>query len=352
MNSGKGSEHDRASRGRHAGIQPPLHAVTHPESRGINGSDGRSQLSSSSATAVNTPQGMEATIQPGHQSQVTHSAGAPPSPRPNNPMRQNSTEASRWLAFTLPVRYRKRYDDFVAQRAKEQKEDEEERRKKSNESALDSASATSDSDSNDTDDHRHHLRHPHLHRKSKKRRRTSKTRQDSSDHAGEPFPPHNKSRSNRPNESKQSSRSSRYGAPKAAPEARNGHATPERRWSRNSYMNGGEPHFTGAQMPGWNTAISAHQAGTPGWSTPWRPGGGVHNTNNSDNMELGMEGLGLTSPKDQEKQNKKTRLEIWQRWLIRSAFAPLFFRLFNLSFTACILAVAIVRQLSIPLLTR
>lgn len=86
--------------------------------------------------------------------------------------------------------------------------------------------------------------------------------------------------------------------------------------------------------------ISANQAQTPGWSSPWMPGSrggvGINRYSSGDDIE----NLGITRPQDLRKQ--KTRWERFQSWLIRSAFAPLFFRIFNLAFTACILAVAIV----------
>jgi hypothetical protein len=131
--------------------------------------------------------------------------------------------------------------------------------------------------------------------------------------------------------------------------------TPEQRHSRSSSFN---RHTMTARI---DTALSANQTGTPGWNTPWRPDGGRRssrpvNVIHRVQSDIGFEGLGMSHARlnhdsgqagpgqdQQKKKNKKrTRLSQWQSWLVRSAFAPLIFRLLNVAFTASILGIAVV----------
>lgn len=316
VGSNTGSAHnDRSHKGRHPGIQPSAYAS--PTRGGVPGDGQSSQLSSSTATAVedgaannekHNAESTEANGEKGKQKEKTeqdnlNQPGSQPSNQAINPRpsveRMASNDPSRWMAFTLPTRYKKRFDEYMAQRAKE-----EERREREEAANADESSNSDDSDRNDAGDYFSTRRHT---RRSNKRRRTGDFINDAEE---------GRSGSGQRRKPKTTSRRTSRG------EDREGSGSSRRQ------------HGHGADV------ISANQAQTPGWASPWNPGtAGTHRQNSFG--ALAMEGLGI-SHFGQEQKKKSTRLGRFQKWLVRSAFAPLFLRIANLAFTISELAVAIV----------
>ncbi|KAL7007687.1 hypothetical protein EMMF5_002763 [Cystobasidiomycetes sp. EMM_F5] len=322
VGSNTGSAHnDRSHKGRHPGIQPSAYAS--PTRGGVPGDGQSSQLSSSTATAVedgaannekHNAESTEANGEKGKQKEKTeqdnlNQPGSQPSNQAINPRpsveRMASNDPSRWMAFTLPTRYKKRFDEYMAQRAKE-----EERREREEAANADESSNSDDSDRNDAGDYFSTRRHT---RRSNKRRRTGDFINDAEE---------GRSGSGQRRKPKTTSRRTSRG------EDREGSGSSRRQ------------HGHGADV------ISANQAQTPGWASPWNPGtAGTHRQNSFG--ALAMEGLGI-SHFGQEQKKKSTRLGRFQKWLVRSAFAPLFLRIANLAFTISELAVAIhIRQLTL-----
>ena len=328
------NDHDRTLRGRHPGVQPSAHAKSPTSPSANNGVEDASpsQVSSSTATAVDdnvqSAGNSEKVAEQGRVDGAMNEKGKEKQEQDNSRpahgslrpevARMPSNDASRWLAFTLPTQYRKRFDDYMAQRAKEQ----EERRNREAEHDSDSSSDSSrgsrasiDERSDDGDyftppskhqhKHHHHKHHRHRGGRSNKRRRTE-----------DEAPRVQRGADDITKKSKRGSRKNSMNQP--------------RKTSQGDEEGGGQHLYA----PG---VISAHHAHTPGWNSPWQP---RHNSEPDQSFPLGMEGLPVSQA--QTKKKKKGRVELFQRWLVRSAFAPLFLRLFNLAFSISTLAIAIV----------
>lgn len=287
---------------RHPGIQPGLYA--NPDVKAQKDQEVRdpTHLTSSSNTVVAQQEGQDGTS---HAAQGTmqSQAGAE---RPGLPMRSLSGDPSRWLSFTLPTKYRKRLDDYMAGRAPE------------HEPAHTPRASSSDSERESSADeyHRHYFG-----RNRKKRGETS--RQNSGD-MEEESAVEGDQRRRRPRKPRRKKESKPQGDAEAG---------------------GGEGLAMSmrARIPD-GMPISVNMADTPGWNSPWAP----HQPTERQNGGPGPVGVSRFDTIRSEtasmskKKRIKTRTEKFQHWLVRSAFAPLFFRILNLAFTASILGIAIV----------
>lgn len=235
-------------------------------------------------------------------------------PRRPDPIRQASNDASRWLAFTIPTRYRKRFDEYMLQR---QREEEERQAREAQEEALDIHS--SDSEASNGDDgygQTAHGRSPGV----------------PSAHAEGYFAKRYHRKSTKAGQHRQ-------GNPLGDEEA--GFVTGSKHPRRPAKPTSRRMSRTRSHA----SSTASHNESIPGWAANELVPGGAGNFSarivalQNAGVDLG---LGTSTVQSKAKQ-KGSRLQRFQRWLIRSAFAPLFLRIFNLAFTSCTLAVAIVR---------
>lgn len=300
--------------GRHPGIQPSMHADPAPKEQKPPETGGDpSHLTSSSNTFVNEQEGRnrsDRAVQETSQSYLS-------TERPSLPVRSASGDPSRWLSFTLPVKYRKRLDDYMAGRAPAHEPEPAVR-----------ASSSSDSEHESSADewHRQYFGR-------NRREHPDASRQNSGEH-GDDSEIEGEYREQRPRKQKRKKESKTQQAHEEIGGASGG---------------GGEEGLAmtmRANVPD-GLPISTNMADTPGWNSPWAPhqprtgdGPGPVGINRFDTMYSHGDSVNGTQKK---KQKTKTRIEHFQRWLVRSAFAPLFFRVLNLAFTASILGIAVVR---------
>lgn len=391
------SENDRIHRGRPAGIQPSAHPLT---PRSPNTAQSQSQLSSSETAVEREGQhgngegegekgknkedagagnhhGPQSTTdgpigynrqdseQPSHHPSELYTPypGASETAttfgrgRPQVWGRQPSTDASRWLAFTLPTKYRKRLDEYMASQDQQQQQG-------SSSLPRESAIATSSSDSSDQEEgnnsngHGHHGRLHAAVRPGKKRRRTGMSRKHTYDEGEEGQHRTNAHHSSRGakgplGQSQSSRRSSHSGIHASRPQVEEeSRADPNEGLAMT--MNA---RLTPPSIGDRRFSQSAHHAQTPGWNQPWNPLGSGNNRENNDNNNISRKGghphlfrsdtearlEGLTPiGGNSRRQKAKTRLEKLQHWLVESAFAPLVLRFLNLAFSATILGIAVV----------
>lgn len=342
--------------GRHPGVQPPLHA------RSAEGGTTRSQestLSGATHAAADEKAHLHASnaAQDGQADRIPISAekqepdtangagytNAKQEPqqssnngtyvRPNAPHRQPSNDASRWMAFTLPTRYRKMLDDYVTRSDSDPNQQPAPRPDPSSHHHFfgshhhqQQEPAQEDASDYDSDESTGDYHYRYFGRK--KKRRGSQSRQVSGDEyeddglprpsAGRSRPSHRTRDTQRQNSRAQSRNRSRERQPQ-----RNGDAI-------------------NSTTPG----ISRHNSQRAGWDSPWLPNAGAEPESNVPGA-LHFPGLGGQTTLDTSgnaKDQSKFRLRVQQfrRWVVRSAFAPLAFRMFNLAFTAALLGVAVV----------
>jgi hypothetical protein len=253
--------------------------------------------------------------------------------RPIAPHRQLSNDASRWMAFTLPMRYRKMLDDYVTRSDNDPSEQPAPRPDPSShhqffgshhhqqEPIQDASDYDSDESSGD-----YHYRYFGR----KKKRRGSQSRQVSGDENEEDGLP-------RPNGTR----------------SRPSHRTrdTQRHFSRAQSRNRSRenhPQQNGDAVGSTTPAMSRHNSQMAGWSSPWLPNAGAEPESNVPGA-LHFPGLGgqttLDGSGNAKDQSKfKLRMQQFRRWVVRSAFAPLAFRMFNIAFTAALLGVAVVSR--------
>lgn len=359
--------------GRHPGVQPPLHGST--KSTAADGGTTRSNVSSTlSGTTHN--EGNEKIAHPddasaaahdtlnnekGHDSggdgapgsrhdgndlviakqknEATHTSSTAGSPRPALTQKASSNDASRWRSFTLPTRYRKMLDEYKAR----PEQDPHAPQQQGHQSHPDPShhhhffgnhhiqeepvEDASDIDSDETTGDYHYRYFGR-----KKRRRGSQSRQASGDDLDEDG---NRSRSRLPHRHT------------------NRHNTSSRRssWDRSREQNntngGRQGTGDGIGMAPQATNMSRANSNMAGWNNPWLPNAGADPESNVPGA-LHFPGLAgahshLDGIGNGEKHSKvKTKTQQFRRWVVRSAFAPLAFRMMNLAFTAALLGVAVV----------
>lgn len=354
-----GSEAAASDRpGRHPGIQPALHART--ADAATTRSHG-STLSGTTQTADEKGHGRdgsaantttEAVNDEKLQSATAASAAAPAASggkgndavnakqetdysasRPSVPHRQTSNDASRWMAFTLPTRYRKMLDDYMARSESDPNQQHAPRPDPSShhhffgshhQQQQEPAEDASDYDSEESSGDYHYRYFGR-----KKRRRGSQSRQNSGDDEDD--------------DGNQQQSNTRPRLPNRGKDTRK-QSSRRSSWDRHR-----EPHRQQTQVGEGlnmsNQAMSRHNSQMAGWNSPWLPNAGADPESNVPGA-LHFPGLGGQTTLDApgaDQSKIKTRTQKFRRWVVRSAFAPLAFRMLNLAFTAALLGVAVVR---------
>ena len=291
--------------GRHPGIQPSMHAEPRPKPDPAQDKEA-THLTSSSNTAVDASAN--------DQSQTQGQLGLSPE-RPSLQPRSASNDPSRWLSFTLPTKYRKRLDDYMAGRAPPNDAEDGPR--------GNSSSSDSEHESSADEYHRHYFG------RNRRKRAEGQSRQNSGEYDGETGSDRENRRS-RPRKPKRKKGSGTIGG------------------AQDDAGNEGVPMTMRARVPD-GMPISVNMGDTPGWNSPWSPhqpregGSAWPGPVGVNRFASALNGNGDTASTTKRKAKKaKTRAQKFQHWLVRSAFAPLFFRILNLAFTASILGIAIV----------
>lgn len=360
--TGTATGSDGADRpGRHPGIQPSLHARTadtgttrsHNSTlsgttqgaldekahlrNGTSGQDSQSTPTANDNSALN--QEKQSSHQPntgeGHNAKTeldTHpNPGGNDQFRPTAPHRQVSNDASRWMAFTLPTRYRKMLDDYMARSDNDPNQQHSPRPDPSSHhhffgSHHQQQEPIEDASDYDSDESSGDYHYRYFGRK--KKRRGSQSRQASGDDYDEDgHPVHHGHRPRPPNRTRDTQR----------------HSSRRSSWDRARDV---QHHQQVDGVDLTTHAMSRHNSQMAGWNSPWLPNAGADPESNVPGA-LHFPGLGgqttLESSGNQKEQSRfKTRTLQFRRWVVRSAFAPLAFRMFNLAFTAALLGVAVV----------
>lgn len=369
--------------GRHPGIQPPLHASTNTTADGTTRSHGSSTLSGttqndSNEKTLNGTEGGNATITdekshtgaigaggdgagggaPGSQhdgnakkNEATHTTPAGSmNTRPGIAHRESSNDASRWRAFTLPTRYRKMLDEYYKARPEQDPQSQQQQQHpSSNQSQPDPShhhhffgnhhtqheepiiedASDIDSDESSGDYHYRYFGR-------KKRRRGSQSRQASNDDHNDEDGNPTRSRLPHRHTNRQNSSSRRSSWDRSREQQNNPHQQRQ-----------GNGTGDGINMAPQATNMSRHNSNMAGWNSPWLPNAGADPESNVPGS-LHFPGLASAHTRLDEigsgnKHSKvKTRTQQFRRWVVRSAFAPLAFRMMNLAFTAALLGVAVV----------
>lgn len=380
--------------GRHPGVQPPLHPST-ADGGTTRSNGGSSTLSGTTHDGNEKPSHGDASS-PGHANTTTFNekgggAAGPGSgnnedsshavnakkngdgsaadinnekassndntnSRPPISHRESSNDASRWRAFTLPMKYRKMLDEYTRARSEHEGPQGSGVNQNQNQPHPDPSShhhffgahhniqeePVEDASDIDSDESIGDYHYRYFGRK--KRRRGSNSRQASGDDSAGPAYDEdgNPIRTRLPrrhtnNRQHQSSRRSSWD--------RSRNNARQQQQQRGSGTATGE----GINMAPHATNMSRHNSamGAGGWNSPWLPHAGA---DPESNIPGSLHFPGLTSGHNHLDElgvsNKhakiKTKTQQFRRWVVRSAFAPLAFRMMNLAFTASLLGVAVV----------
>ena len=313
--------------------------------------------------------------------EVHHQAGPD---RPSNPTRQVSNDASRWLAFTLPVKYRKRLDDYMAGRAPHPDTRQDDGGRSSSSSSRHAGDSDSDEESGAEDWHNSYFGWSKKRNAGRASRNPSR-RPSGDNHEGAEADveggrrtPENagtrKKRKDGKSEKRDGGRKKRRNGKRNPDHVEEGSDEADGEEGHQSDADDGEEGLAMTMRARIPEIISTNQGQTPGWNSPWAPHAPARRTQSNDSAAGQGHGVGPhpsgrsgspgpvgvnrfaslthgrgsrgdgTSITKRKAKKVKTRAERFQHWLIRSAFAPLAFRLLNLAFSACILAIAIVSR--------